>query len=127
ARVRDGRQVGTRSNARDIFSMRCQRRHAIHVASIDQFEDDCRDWREILIEDRKAGPADIAAARLDIEAWFAGLPQQQRQIAEILASGESTRLAARRLGLTAGRISQLRRKLCNAWRLFQGEIAVPSV
>jgi hypothetical protein len=127
ARVRDGRHVGTRSNARDICSIRCRRRHGIRINSLEQAQEGGPNWREAVVEDRKAGPADVAAARLDIEAWLASLPPRQRRLAEILATGESTRLAARRLGLSAGRISQLRRKLFDAWQQFQGEHTATAV
>ena len=44
-----------------------------------------------------------------------------RRIVEVLATGESTKLAASRLDLSVGRISQLRQKLHAAWLRIQGE------
>jgi hypothetical protein len=46
-----------------------------------------------------------------------------RRVAEKLATGESTSAIARLFRLTPGRISQLRRELCDAWHTFQGELA----
>ena len=45
-------------------------------------------------------------------------------IAKLLAKGETTGAAARKFGLSAGRISQLRQELAESWVEFQGELAV---
>ena len=45
-----------------------------------------------------------------------------RQIARDLALGETTGEVARKFRLSAGRISQLRRWLCEHWEQFQGEV-----
>jgi len=74
-----------------------------------------------LIEDRHAGPGEIAAARIDIADWFQKLARQKRKIAKTLARGESTTTAAHMYGLTAGRVSQLRKELKQSWDVFQGE------
>jgi DNA-binding NarL/FixJ family response regulator len=58
-------------------------------------------------------------ARLDFGDWLATLPTQKRQVAEFLANGESTRDAAEQFGLTAGRISQIRKELEQSWNTFQ--------
>ncbi len=75
----------------------------------------------MVVEDRHATPADVAATKIDFEAWLGKLPRRQRAIAEVLATGEETGTVARLFGLTPGRVSQIRRKLHNAWCLFQGE------
>jgi hypothetical protein len=76
-----------------------------------------------LLEDRRCGPAEIAAARLDIDAWLRSLPRRTRKIATTLAKGESTGKTARMFGLSDGRISQFRRELRESWMAFQGEPA----
>jgi hypothetical protein len=78
-------------------------------------------WQELLVEDRRATPAEIAVTRIDFRAWLESLSGHDRRVAEVLASGESTQLTAKRFGVSTGRISQLRRKLHMAWRAFQGE------
>jgi len=60
---------------------------------------------------------------MDVRAWFATLSRRTRQIAKDLAYGFSTSEVAKKHGVTAGRISQLRRELHDAWRVFQGELA----
>jgi len=120
ARVREGRSIGNRLNGRDVTSIRCQRRHGVQIESLNQV-DGQGDWHELVVEDRKASPAQIAITRLDFSAWLDSLSRRDRDIAEILASGESSRHAARHFGLSVGRVSQIRRKLYEAWQRFQGE------
>ena len=79
--------------------------------------------RETLVEGRHAGPAETAAARIDLAAWFRSLARKKRRIARELARGEGTGNVARIFGLTAGRVSQLRRELAESWAEFQGEAA----
>jgi hypothetical protein len=119
ARVREGRSIGNHLNARDVTSIRCRRRYGVQIESLD---DGDGEWREIVVEDRRAGPADIAAVRLDFTAWLNALSSRDRRMAEILATGETTRLAAERVGLSISRVSQLRRKLYEGWLTFQGEM-----
>ena len=82
------------------------------------------DLKESLLEDRRAGPAETAAARIDTAAWLGSLPVRNRRIAETLATGETTKATAKQHGVTPGRVSQLRRQLETSWLEFQGEAAV---
>jgi hypothetical protein len=119
-RVRSGRTVGGKLNASDVSSVWCQARRNIRVDSL--HEHDGQDgWREIVVEDRRSGPAETAAARLDMTAWLRSLPRPHRQIAEALAAGETTSAAATLFNVSAARISQVRRKLFEGWQRFQGE------
>ena len=127
SRVRDGRGIGTRRNIRDITSSCCQRRRGLQIESLDQLVEQDGQWREMVVEDRRAGPAEIAAARLDLAAWLRLLPQRYRVIANVLASGETTCATARLFHISPGRVSQIRRELYEAWCRFQGETCtVPS-
>ena len=121
AQVRDGRKVGCRLNVRDVLSPYCQQRKKIVVERLDSYDVENDEWREILIEDRHATPAQTAAARIDIGQWFASLPRKKRRIAKTLATGEPTKSAARKFRVSAGRISQMRRELQDAWHDFQGD------
>jgi hypothetical protein len=118
--VRCGRRVGTKLNIRDVSSRHAQVAKGITLERLDKFDHDVGEWREALVEDRKAGPAETAAARIDVADWFRSLARKKRRIARELARGEGTGKVARMFGLTAGRISQLRRE----WAEFQGEVAV---
>jgi hypothetical protein len=113
-----GRRVGNRLNGHDLSAQHGPRKSGVVRQSR-------HDWQDILVEDRHAGPAEIAATRIDMRDWLRSLPARQRALAETLARGETTGRAAREFGLTPGRISQLRRELYQAWLGFQGE-SVPA-
>ena len=122
--VRDGRRVGCRLNVRDVSSEYAQQAKRFSVDRLDRYDAENGEWREVLIEDRKAGPADTAAARMDIADWFDSLPRHKRRIAETLANSETTKATARKFRVSPGRISQTRRELETAWREFQGELTL---
>ena len=117
--VRSGRRVGSRLNRRDVSSPYAQIVNRIAVERLDQFNQD-GEWTAMVVEDRKAGPAETAAARIDLAAWLRSLARRQRRIALALARGEATQRVAHMFGLTPSRISQLRRELKSSWDLFQG-------
>ena len=127
--VATGRRLGTPLNVNDVTSEYCCRRKGVRVQSLHRRDHKTGVWREILVEDRKSSkstPADLAAARIDVPAFFDSLPQRDRHIAEQLAAGESTTCVARMFKLSLGRISQLRREMCDAWKRFHGEQLQPS-
>jgi len=121
AQTRDGRKVGGRLNIRDVSSPYCQREKGITVERLDSFDKHQEVWLEVLVEDKHAGPAEVAAARIDFYAWLQFLPRRLRKIATFLARGETTTAAARRFRLSPGRISQHRKELFHAWNRFQGD------
>jgi hypothetical protein len=116
----DGRRVGSKRNVRDVLSEYAQRQKGFQVDRLDRFDREEGQWLEVLVEDRHAGPAEVACCRLDFRAWLRSLPGRLRKVAEVLASGETTGGAAERFGVSAGRISQMRRELATAWAAFQG-------
>ena len=69
--VRGGRRVGGRLNLHDILSPQARRHYGITTERIDRRDPQNGVWNEQLVEDRKAGPAETAAARLDLTAWLA--------------------------------------------------------
>jgi hypothetical protein len=119
-RVLATRLVGSGLSADDVLS-RASYGSGIVVESLDSIDEAQNKWRAALIEDRRAGPAEIAAARIDLAAWFRSLPSRNRRIAESLAVGESTCGVARQFSLSSGRISQLRGELEASWRAYQGQ------
>ena len=128
SQFRSGRRVGTRLNVRDISSGYCQRRKGIFVQRLDRYYVKDGEWREIVVEDKKSTPADIAATRIDFAAWLETLSKRQRKIAETLAMGETTSRTARIFRISAGRVSQIRRQLFDRWQVFQGEpVSSPAV
>ena len=123
AQVKDGRKVGGHLNVRDVSSAYAQRRKGIVVERLDHFDDEENAWCELLVEDHRTGPAEVAATRLDFAAWLRILPGRLRRIAQTLATGETTTATAKRFNVSPGRISQLRKELFRVWQTFQGELA----
>jgi DNA-directed RNA polymerase specialized sigma24 family protein len=121
AQVRCCRRVGGRLNIRDVSSAYCRARKGVTLESLNWFDETSAQWQELLVEDRRSRPADIAAARIDIRAWLETLPGRNRCLAERLASGASTSEAARMFRISPARVSQLRRELHRAWNDFQRE------
>jgi hypothetical protein len=119
--VRTGRRVGTKLNVLDISSKYCQRTKGVTLERLDVLNDSGDAWREVVVEDKTAGPAQIAATRIDFGNWLKSLPRTKRQIAKFLATGQSTQKTARKFHVSSGRVSQVRRELARAWFEFVGE------
>ena len=75
----------------------------------------CGDWRDIFAIDGRHNPSDTIPTKVDFEAFLDSLTSRPKLIASRLASGDSTKLLARKLALTCGRISQYRRQLESIW------------
>ena len=121
AQARDGRQVGGRLNCHDVSSRYCRNRQGISLQQLEQLDSASGTWKQILVEDPSSTPADIVAIRLDFQDWLDSLSARQRQIAEMLSTGETTMAVAKLFKVTAARVSQLRSQLKAAWEAFQGE------
>lgn len=121
AQVKDGRKVGGHLNVHDVSSDYAQREKGFSVERLDQWDRNEESWLEVFVEDRRSGPAAVATMKMDFTAWLKSLPFRVRRIAKILATGEKTSIAAKKFDLSAGRISQLRKELAQAWKKFHGE------
>ena len=119
--IREGRRVGNKLNVHDVSSMYCQLAKGVQLKRLDHYDHDANEWMEIVVEDKLATPADIAATRIDFAAWLDTLSGRLRRVAEFLATGETTSAAANKFSVSAGRISQLRRRLMRSWEVFQRE------
>ncbi len=102
-------------NGKDVSSRYAQ------VGSKIRFERQNGEWIDKLVQGKRASIPDLVAAKLDVRAWFATLTKQMKQIASDLALGCSTSEAALKYGVTAGRISQLRRALEASWLAYGQE------
>lgn len=121
--VRAGRKVGTRLNSKDISSGYAQRKKEITIERLDRFDFDAGCWQEAIVEDHRTPVVAQAIFRIDFPAWLNRLSARDRKIAEMLAVGHCTSEVAQRVGISCGRVSQLRRELQNSWRKFQGDFA----
>jgi hypothetical protein len=122
AQVKDHRKVGGHLNVKDVLSKYAQEQKHFRVDSIDHFDADEDQWQEAVVEDtRTATVPDIVAFRVDFADWLWQLPRRDRRVAQYLSLGNRTQDAARKFGVSEGRISQLRRGLAESWRQFTGE------
>ena len=118
----DGRKVGGHLNSLDISSAYCQRLHRLVVDRLDRHDKDEENaWCEVLVEDRRAGPAEIACTKIDFEEWLKSLPVRYRRLAQYLSLGNRTSDAAKKFRVSDGRVSQLRRELAQSWHRFVGD------
>jgi hypothetical protein len=123
-RVRSCRFLGGRQRPRDIYSPHAQHTSGFSIERLGGFDQGKGEWQEILVEDRKCGPSETAICRIDFSNWLRQLPNRLRRIALMLANGETTSAAAKKFGVTAARISQLRLWLRQNWEGFQGQMTV---
>lgn len=117
----DGRKVGGHLNVKDVSSEYAQKAKGIHLERLDHYDNDDQAWCEAVVEDKTAGPADIARTRIDFGDWLGSLKRRDRRVAEFLANGETTTAASKKFKVSAGRISQLRKELGENWRRFVGD------
>lgn len=112
-----GRRVGTPTNRRDALSPVPRSHH--RVVSLEAVRSGGREsWRDGLADARRADPADVACFRLDFAAWLGRLTPRLRRVAEGLAVGERPGELASSLGVSPGRLSQLRDRLRADWSSF---------
>jgi hypothetical protein len=113
-----GRRVADKPRLRDVLSPQARSANGIVVERLDRFDEKQCEWRQVLVEDRRVTPADIAASRIDVAAWLHSLPARNRRIAKTLAMGETTTDVARQFNLSRPRVSQLREELKTSWEQF---------
>jgi FixJ family two-component response regulator len=78
---------------------------------LDAFEERLRDNTQTPVIDQ-------VVFRLDFRDWLGTLSTRNRQVVDQLMAGEGTGEVARKLGLSAGRVSQLRRQFEDEWAVF---------
>ena len=123
-RVCSGRKVACRMNRNDALSHYARRINGHSTVRLDRRDGGTGRWSQMLVEDRHAGPAETAAARIDVTAWLRTLSKRNRRIAKALAIGEQSSVVAKQFGLSCGRISQLRDWFRRAWDEFQSQASL---
>jgi hypothetical protein len=119
--TRTGRHVGgCHDRVNDVLSANCHRTYGVKVQGLPSRSWDGTDgWRQ---QARRVPVPDLAAFRIDFTRWLKTFAQRDRRIIAALADGHSGFAVADRFGVSAGRVSQLRRKYERMWALFQGEL-----
>lgn len=110
--VANGRGVVRRLSARDLLGhLRGER---VTIRKLDDPMSGGGWWRDLAL-DRRARVDEQAAFNIDFPAWLATLSTVKRHVAELLARGHGTDEVAQGTGVSAGRVSQLRRELADSW------------
>ena len=118
----DHRKTGSSLNIKDVLSRYCQENKGVMVERLDKFneEEDC--WKEAVVQDTRSLPVpEVVAFRVDFKDWLKSLTPRDRKVARYLSLGHRTADAARKFGISQGRISQLRRELAENWKRFIGD------
>jgi len=130
--VRSGRRLARMEKTKDVLSLRAQQLHDFQVESLPQstrasFEhlyssphgQQRQDAFEERLRDNTVTPVpDQVSFRLDFPAWLKTRSERDRRVVQDLMAGERTQDVAARHGLTAGRVSQLRRDFMEDWLRF---------
>jgi len=133
--VKSGRRLARMERPQDVLSQRAQRLHGFRIESLpiatrashenlfasphgqkrsDAFEERLRDNTITPVPEQ-------VSFRLDFPAWLQTRTYRDRRVIEDLLAGERTIDVADKHGLTAGRISQLRRDFMEDWQRFTGD------
>jgi hypothetical protein len=133
--VKVGRRLCGQERVKDVMSSRAQRRHRFTVESLpistrtaqeDLYgtpggQRQLDEYEERLQDNTITPPPDQAAFRIDWPRFLGTLTHRDRQLARFLSLGHRPSQAAKRFGLTPGRVTQLRQQWSREWRSFGGE------
>jgi len=120
--VHSGRRLAGMERTQDVLSPLAQARHSFVVGKVPDFATlSVNPLSEALTDNTQTPPDEQAAFRLDFPAWLKTRTDRDRRVIEDLMVGERTGDVATRHGLTAGRVSQLRRDFLEDWQRFCGE------
>jgi hypothetical protein len=120
--VHNGRRLCGMERIKDVLSPRAQREHNFTVVSLPEGSSlNGNVFDEALIDNTRTPVDDQVAFRLDFPAWRLTRSDRDRRLIDELMLGERTIDVADKHGLTAARISQLRRDFHDDWLRFHGE------
>src|SRR5262245_54117027 len=110
--VRGGRRLAGQDKANDVMSPGARQRHGFTVRPLGNvFDEALRDNTVSLVPDQ-------VIFRCDFPVWRRSGCERDRRLIDDLAVGERTCDAARKYGLSSGRVSQLRREFREDWDRF---------
>src|SRR5262245_57228534 len=116
-----GRRLCGQERAQDALSPVARMRHGFAVMSLTDVAPVSGDPLVEALRDNTVTPPDQQAAfRLDFADWLRHIGKRRRRVARRLMLGERPGDVARRVGVSPGRVSQLRRELERDWQVFYG-------
>ncbi len=121
--VKCGRRVCGKEKSQDVMSSLTQQREKFVVQSLPRFDTgvDDNEAIEALRDNTKTPPPEQVQFRVDFPAWRLTRCERDRRVIDELMQGERTLDVSTRVGLSAGRISQLRREFQKDWTHFCGD------
>jgi hypothetical protein len=120
--VRSGRRLAGMERAKDVLSPQAQQRQGFAVGKLPDCSTlDGGPLHEALHDNTQSPVVEQVCFRLDFPPWRAGRTDRDRRVLDDLMLGERTLDVAGKYGLSAGRVSQLRREFLLDWRRFISE------
>ena len=120
--VNSGRRVCGQEKAKDALSPVCQRRRNFVVSPLPGGSAMVGTvFDEALIDNTRTPVPDQVQFRLDFPRWRRTLGRNRRALMDAMAAGHRTTDLAGMFNLSQGRVSQVRRELCESWRAFCGD------
>ena len=117
--VNSGRRLCGCEKSRDALSPVCQRRRGVTVSPLPDESGMIGNDLDVALRGNTQTPIpDQVQFRLDFPRWLGRLPADKPRAAKELALGHRTRDVAAAVGVTLGRISQLRRELHADYEAF---------
>jgi hypothetical protein len=116
--VKSGRHVGSKLNTRDVLSKAAQQKRGFGVQSLQQQE---HEWNDILADNTVTPIPDQVSFRIDWPAFLKTLSSRHRRVIHYLALGHAPKWVASKFGLSAPRVTQLRRQWHQEWQTFIDE------
>jgi hypothetical protein len=117
--VRSGRRLCGQEKARDVLSARAQQRRNFAVGTLADVSTMSGNPLDEALHDNTRTPVpEQVCFRCDFPCWLASLGPRHRALAEDMALGHATQDLARRYGVSASRVSQLRRAFHADWTRF---------
>jgi hypothetical protein len=117
--VRSGRRLTGQEPGGDVLSPLAQRRHDFVVTRLPAVSAQLgTELEEALRDNTVSAVPDQVSFRIDFPAWRASRTERDRRLIDDLMLGERTADAARRHGVSAARISQLRVAFHDDWLRF---------
>ena len=110
AQIKDGRLVGGNMNCKDVSSPYCQRVKSIVMERLDHYDPTEQEWSRRSLSRTRRPARRNRPPPASTSAMVGTLNRRDRRVAEFLANGETTTRAAKRFKVSAGRISQLRKR-----------------
>jgi hypothetical protein len=117
--VRSGRRLAGMDRAKDVLSPSTQQRQGFAVGKLPDCSTlDGSPLDEALHDNTQSPVVEQVCFRLDFPSWRASRNERDQHILDELMLGERTLDVAARHGITAARVSQLRRELHDDWELY---------